>query len=802
MNNETNNISFRKSISFIFSFVKKYIYAVIIIAVLILATTYFQVISPKLMGNSIDEMTKYVSQAKIQNVYDNIAQGKGISEKDKKLLLNNNSMSEENKNKIESATAEQLKEMYDKKKFIESVFNKDNQYIIEGRGFNPTQQKMIYESDYLTKEEKGAMLLVPNNVVIVQYLKTIDGLTDDEKNKLDKLTVEQLSNLYSVATVRLEAIKLDETVLEDGKWTEEQITYIKSQNITDEVQVEILNSSKAEINQAYKNQSLKVDVNKQYRQFLKSLVILIITYIGLFFTMLFYNRLMATIGGNTTRDIRKGMFGKIGNLSIRFFDKANAGDLLSRFTNDIDNISNALTQVLVQVLSQGAMIIGIVYIMFKEDTTTATLNVFNIEVTINNVLVWSMFVFALIAIIIAFFFIKKARYHVSRQQSKLGALNGYIDERISGQKVVISYGLEEETLKQFDEFNHELKSTSIKGQVYSGILMPIMQGIGFVNLGFLVFLGSNYVIDGVMSIGLLAAFIQYSQRFFNPLAQVVSQYNMLELAAAGAGRAKEIFDEEPEVVNLPGAKPITGISGDVVLDNVSFGYDPNKLVLENINLEVKKGQMIALVGPTGSGKTTVMNLMNRFYDVTSGEIRFDGEPIKNITLDSLRSNVGIVLQESIMFSGTIRDNIAYGKFDATDEEVINAAKLANIHEFIMTLEEGYDTHVDNSTSMFSTGQKQLISIARTVLTNPDLLILDEATSNVDTVTEAKIQKAMDNIVHDRTSFVIAHRLKTILNADKIIVLQDGKIIESGNHEQLLEQKGFYSELYYNQFVLE
>ncbi len=795
--------NFFDSMKFIFSFMKKYSFFLIIVGILIIITTYLQVIAPKLMGNSIDEMTKLVGQTKFEQLEAKIDQGKGLTSDEKNTLIDVGDFDEEQKKTILKATPKELKTFYDKMQRLDKIFSKDNNNILSGKGLSTVQQKLVIKSEEFTDEEKGALLFVPPNIISQVYLSRQYGLTDVEKEAIEKSSIEELNEMYLQSQTRLDAIMLNPDMVDTKtSWNEEQIEYIKKQELPVEVENEVLNSSNIEIEQSYAARDQKISSKEQNITFMFSLVKLFISYILLAFFMFFYNYYMSIVSGKTTRDMRKGMFGKIESLSIRFFDQINAGDLLSRFTNDIDNISTALTQSIIQVISQAAMLFGIIIIMFKEDNTTATLNIFGSKIEVSNILVWSMFIFAFLAIFLAFFIIKKARYHVSRQQTKLGDLNGYIDERISGQKVIISYGLEDQTLKDFDEYNTELRNTSTKGQIYSGVLMPLMQGIGLVNLGFLVFLGSQYVIDGVITIGLLAAFIQYSQRFFNPLAQVVSQYNILELAAAGANRVEEVYVQEPEIINTPEAKDIDGIYGNVVLDQVDFGYDPNKLVLKNINLKVNKGQMVALVGPTGSGKTTVMNLMNRFYDVTNGEIRFDDIPIKDITISTLRKNVGIVLQESILFSGTIKYNIAYGNLDASEEEIIAAAKLANIHEFIMSLEDGYDTHVDNNTSMFSTGQKQLMSIARTIITDPDLLILDEATSNVDTVTEERIQKAMENVVKERTSFVIAHRLKTILDADVIIVLKDGQIIEQGSHKELLNQNGFYSELYHNQFVVE
>ncbi|MGL6248731.1 MAG: ABC transporter ATP-binding protein, partial [Culicoidibacterales bacterium] len=424
-----------------------------------------------------------------------------------------------------------------------------------------------------------------------------------------------------------------------------------------------------------------------------------------------------------------------------FFDQSSDGEIQSNFTNDIDNISTMMSQSLIQVVSNLALLIGIVIMMLRENISLAFVT-----------LIMGPVVVALSSVIV-----KKAKQYVDAQQEKLSELNGYIDEKISGQKVIISYGLEEETIEGFLTQNEALKKTSIKGQIYSGILFPMIQGISLLNTAIIIFVGGTLAIEGAITIGLLVAFVQYSQRFFQPLSQIASQYNILQLALTGANRVSQVFEQQSDVVNSPDAKPIEQIEGAVEMSHVTFGYELGKMVLKDISMQVKKGQMVALVGPTGSGKTTVMNLMNRFYDIEQGTITIDGQNITKYTLDSLREKVGIVLQEATIFAGTIRENIMYGKRQATMAEIENAAKLANLHDFIVSLEQGYETEVTNASSVFSTGQKQLLSIARTILTDPDLLILDEATSNVDTVTEAKIQKAMDNIIHGRTSFVIAHR---------------------------------------------
>jgi ABC-type multidrug transport system, ATPase and permease components len=524
-------------------------------------------------------------------------------------------------------------------------------------------------------------------------------------------------------------------------------------------------------------------------QFMSVIWKLLIYYVLASLASFIFNILFTLVIGKSTNRMRIGLFSKLETLTIRYFDSHQDGEILSRFTSDLDNIENSLNQAVMQFLTNSALIIGVIIIMFRQHVALA----------------WTTIASTPIAIGLAIFIIKKSQKYVDLQQDKIGELNGYIDEKISGQKVIITNGLQEETVDEFIIHNKKVRDATYKGQVYSGLLMPLMEGISLVNTAIIIFFGGWLAVNGdleqTIALGLVVTFVNYSQQYYNPLIEISSGYNMIQLAITGARRLQEMYDESEEIRPKNGKK-INGIQHQVAFHNVHFSYDKNKPILKNISIDVKQGEMVALVGPTGSGKTTIINLLNRFYDVNEGSITFDGIDIREIDLDNLRKHVGMVLQDAILFSGTIRENIIFGKPDATEEEMIFAAEQANIHSFIMTLENGYDTMITEENNIFSTGQKQLISIARTLITNPALLILDEATSNVDTVTEAKIQKAMAKAVQGRTSFVIAHRLKTILDADRIIVLRDGQIIEEGNHEQLIKEKGLYSELYHNQFVFE
>lgn len=505
---------------------------------------------------------------------------------------------------------------------------------------------------------------------------------------------------------------------------------------------------------------------------------------------LVYSLLFTRIVAHSTNRMRKGLFGKLERLTIQFFDTHKDGDILSRFTSDLDNIQNAFNQSLTQVVSNAALYVGMVWMMFRQDTRLAWLTVASTPV-------------ALLFLVVI---IRLARKYSNLQQAAVSKLNAYMDEKISGQKAIIVQGIQQETIDGFLTLNEEVRRTTFKGRLFGGLLFPVMNGMSLVNTAIVIFIGSSMVLDDTSlttaaALGLVVTFVQYSQQYYQPMMQIASSWAELQLAFTGAHRIQEMFDQEEEV--RPDKAPLfTELSQGVEIDNINFGYVPDKPVLKGVSISAPKGKMVAVVGPTGSGKTTIMNLMNRFYDVDSGSIRFDGRDIRDYDLDSLRSKVGIVLQESVLFSGTIADNIRFGAEGASQEMVETAARATHIHDFIMSLPDGYETYVTDDENVFSTGQKQLISIARTLLTDPQVLILDEATSNVDTVTESKIQQAMEAVVAGRTSFVIAHRLKTILKADEIIVLKDGEVLERGNHRELLKQNGFYAELYHNQFVFE
>lgn len=499
--------------------------------------------------------------------------------------------------------------------------------------------------------------------------------------------------------------------------------------------------------------------------------------------------IMSKFNADATNGMRKNLFAKLQRMKIRYFDTHQDGKILSLFTSDIDNIFNALNNAVFEIVSQGALYIGTLIVMFSINVKLALITVASTP----------------FVLVIALVIMSKARKYLDAQQDEISNLNGYINEQINGEQVILSNGLQQESIAGFKKYNQRVKDTMFKGQFYSGLLFPLMQGLSLLNLAIVIVGGIWLIVADSMNtatgLGLIVMFVQYSQTYFQPLTQLTSIYSMIQLALTGAKRLAKVEAQPEEDLVLDGKKQ-EDLRSKVALNDVHFSYDEGKEILHGIDLSVKKGQMLALVGPTGSGKTTTMNLFNRFYDVDSGTITFDGIDVRDLTLKSLRSKVGIVLQDSLLFTGTIAENIKYGKPDASDEEMIFATKQAQIHDFIMSLPEGYATRVSDEQSIFSTGQKQLVSIARTLLSDPDFLILDEATSNVDTVTEEKIQQAMDAVLAGRTSFVIAHRLKTIINADKIAVLRDGNVIEQGSHAELIAQKGFYYDLYTNQMVLD
>ncbi|MEG7966917.1 MULTISPECIES: ABC transporter ATP-binding protein [Bacillus cereus group] len=492
---------------------------------------------------------------------------------------------------------------------------------------------------------------------------------------------------------------------------------------------------------------------------------------------------MVNVALKTIQKIRQDIFEKIQTLSLRFFDVRSQGDLMSRVTNDIDNLNQALTQSVVQIISSALTFIGVTIAMFALD--------------------WILAIVTLITVPIMFFVTKKlvaySGKNFAKRQKDLGELNGFIEEAITGADVTTLYGKEKEAVQNFNKINEQLRVSATKADTFSAFIFPSMNFINNLGMGLVIGTGSVMVLNGMTTVGVIAAFINYSRQFSRPLSQFATLMNTIQAAVAGGERVFEIMDEVPEIKNKKDAFVVQNLQGHVALENVSFGYEENKTILKEVSLKARPGETIALVGPTGSGKTTIINLLTRFYDIQQGQIHIDGKNIKEYDMNSLRSKIGVVLQDTYLFAGTIMDNIRYGRLDASDEEVINAAKAASAHSFIKHLPNQYETKIASEGSNLSQGQKQLLAIARAILADADILILDEATSNIDTRTELQIQEGLNNLMRGRTSFVIAHRLKTIEKADQILVIKDGSILEKGNHESLMEDRGFYFDLYTSQF---
>ena len=495
--------------------------------------------------------------------------------------------------------------------------------------------------------------------------------------------------------------------------------------------------------------------------------------------------LMLQMAQNIVTAIRKEMFEKLQRLPLKYFDSTTHGELMSRVTNDVENISNALNGSVSQLM-QGTL------------TFISTLGMMlylSVPLTIATIIIIPVMLFTTCAVA------KRAKRQFKERQKKLGDLNGKIEEIISGQKVVKVFHREDKEIEIFSDLNSDLLETSIKAEIYSGVVGPIMTALNNLSYAIVVGAGGFMMVLGYggVTLGTISNFIIYSRQFTRPLNELASQVNTIMSALAGAERVFELLDETEETEDRAEAVELNEAEGDILFDDVYFSYDEGHPILKDINLYARPGQTIAFVGPTGAGKTTIINLLTRFYDIDAGRIQVDGHDIYNIKRRNLRSLLGIVLQDTYLFTASIRENIRYGRLDATEEEIVQAAKLANAHEFIRRLPDSYDTKLIDGGGNLSQGQRQMLAIARAILANPKILILDEATSSVDTRTEAKIQEAMNTLMKGRTNFVIAHRLSTIKNADLIAVIDGGKIIERGNHEQLMEKKGFYYTLYSNQF---
>ena len=515
----------------------------------------------------------------------------------------------------------------------------------------------------------------------------------------------------------------------------------------------------------------------------KILLILVCLYLVSALFSFVQGYIMSGISQKISYEMRNQISEKINRMPMKYFDTKTHGEILSRITNDIDTLGMSLNQSLTQLITSVTTMVGILIMMLS--------------------ISWLMTLAALVIIPLSLFAVRKvvgrSQKYFKKQQRYLGHVNGLVEENYGGHQIVRVFNKEEEVTEQFNKLNDELYDSAWKSQFLSGMMQPLMAFIG--NLGYVMvsILGGWLAIRKTIEVGDIQSFIQYVRNFTQPINQLAQVANQLQSTAAAAERVFEFLDEEEEDQTVINPADANDIKGNIEFEHVNFGYKENKTIIHDFSVNVKKGQKIAIVGPTGAGKTTIVKLLMRFYDVNSGSIKIDGNDIRNFNRSELREAFGMVLQDTWLFNGTIKENIRYGKLDATDEEVVEAAKSANVHHFIKTLNDGYNMVLDEEASNVSQGQKQLLTIARAILADPKILILDEATSSVDTRTELLIQKAMDNLMEGRTSFIIAHRLSTIKDADMILVMNEGDIVEQGSHEELLAKDGFYAKLYNSQF---
>ena len=493
--------------------------------------------------------------------------------------------------------------------------------------------------------------------------------------------------------------------------------------------------------------------------------------------------IMTGISQKTTYRLRKDITEKVNRMPMDYFDTKPVGEVLSRVTNDVDTLGQSLNQSATQLITSVTTLIGVLVMMLSISPLMTVVALLILPISVGLIS----------------FVMKHSQKYFSGQQEYLRNVNGQVEEVYSGHNVIKAFNKEDDVIREFDRTNDKLYESAWKSQFFSGMMMPVMQFVG--NLGYVgvAILGGFLAIKKTIEVGDIQSFIQYVRNFTQPIQQVAQVTNMLQLAAASSERVFEFLEEKEEDQTVEHPVSVEGLHGNVQFENVHFGYNPEKIIINDFSANVKEGQKIAIVGPTGAGKTTMIKLLMRFYDVNSGSIKIDGHDVRDFNRSELREMFGMVLQDTWLFHGTIMDNIRYGKLDATEEEVIQAAKAAHVHRFVQTLPGGYQMEINEEATNISQGQKQLLTIARAILADPKILILDEATSSVDTRTEVRIQKAMDNLMKGRTSFVIAHRLSTIRDADLILVMKDGDIIEQGTHTQLLAQNGFYAELYNSQF---
>lgn len=636
------------------------------------------------------------------------------------------------------------------------------------KDFSKTLKRLI---KYIGKYNKAIIL-----VVIVLIFSTV--LSTLSPKVLGKATTELGNNvIQKVVYSQIQEMK---------KSLPEQVRQMIPEDATVStlIDMNVIPTDTAEkLPQIAKDVNINIEPKVNFDYIGKILLIILAMYFTSSLFTYICSRTMAYVSQKVTYSLRKEIDEKLDKLPLRFFDKHTHGEILSRVTNDVDTVSSTLQQSIVQILQSLFTIIGILIMMISISFSMAGVAILIVPVSV-------IFIASII---------KVSQKHFIKQQVAMGELNGHVEETYTGNLVIEAFNMQEAEINKFETINNELYKSGWKSQFLSGLMMPIINGVS--NLGYvgICILGAKLAIEGKMSIGDIQAFVQYTHQFTQPIGQTANMLNLVQGAIAAAERVFEILDEKEEEPDIKNPVKLDNVKGSVVCENVKFSYEKDQSLIEDWSLEVKPGQTVAIVGPTGAGKTTIVNLLMRFYEINSGNILIDGVSTKDMTRDDLRSMFSMVLQDTWLFNGTIKENLKYAKQNATDEEIEEAAKLAHAHHFIKVLPGGYNFVLNEDASNISQGEKQLLTIARAILANSPILILDEATSNVDTRTEEIIQKAMNKLMEGRTSFVIAHRLSTIKNADIILVMEHGRIVERGNHEELLRKDGAYAKLYNSQF---
>ncbi len=636
------------------------------------------------------------------------------------------------------------------------------------KDFKGTLKRIIkYIGKYNVAIITVIFVLILSTILSVISPKILGKATTElANNVMQKMVFSQINPLVSKIPEQIKEILPEDATVND---------LLDMNIIPDEI--------KDKISDVAKDVSLFNEPKINYEYIFKILILILGLYLISAIFMYVINRAMAYISQKVTYGLRKEVDEKLDRLPLKFFDKHTHGEILSRVTNDIDTLSMMLQQSLVQILQSVFSVIGILVMMLSISFSMSGVAVLIIPVSL----------------VIVATIIKNTQKYFIRQQRIIGKINGHVEETYSGALVIKAFNMEDEESKQLSNISNELYDSSTKAQFYSGLMMPLIHTVSDLGYVGICILGAKLAIEGKMTIGNIQAFVQYTHQFNQPLAQTANMLNMVQSTIAAAERVFEILDEEEQQEDSKTPIKLDDVKGKISIENLRFRYEENEPLIEDWSLEVKPGQTVAIVGPTGAGKTTIVNLLMRFYEANSGDIKVDGVSTKDMTRDDVRRMFSMVLQDTWLFNGTIKDNIRYSKQDATDEEIVKAADLAYADHFIRALPGGYDFVLNEEASNVSAGEKQLLTIARAILADSPILILDEATSNVDTRTEEKIQKAMNKLKEGRTSFVIAHRLSTIKNADIILVMEHGKIVERGTHDELLKKGGAYAKLYNSQF---